>query len=57
LQEIKSNALALLQMQILADPRQRLKNQAIPDSSQATPSGLCRLRAMKLIPPPMALSR
>jgi hypothetical protein len=36
LQEIKSNAVALLQLQILADPRQRLKNQAIPDSSQAT---------------------
>jgi hypothetical protein len=36
LQEIKPTAAAFLQMQRLDDPRQRLKNQATPDSSRAT---------------------
>jgi hypothetical protein len=38
LQEIKPTAAAFLQMQRLDDPRQRLKNQATPDSSRATRS-------------------
>ncbi len=37
LQEIKLTAATFLQMQRLADPRKRLKNQTSPDSSRTTP--------------------